>query len=252
MDPIKAFEEERALAISRMAMDDQLRQKSLEWMLHADRYKYSYNFSWLGRPIIKFPTDIVLLQEIIWDVKPDLIIETGIAHGGSLVLSASMLELIGGDGRVVGIDIDIRQHNRQAIQCHPMFKRMVLLEGSSTAPDIVRQVADLAAGKRSILVCLDSLHTHAHVLRELELYAPFVSIGSYLVLPDTFIEWFPKGYYADRPWDVGNNPFTAMQEFLTRTDDFVIDRERAQKLLISEGFDGYLRRVKRSSPAADS
>lgn len=248
MDPIKAFAEERSRAIARMSTDEQLRQKSLDWMLHADRYKYSYNFSWLGRPIIKLPADIVALQEIIWEVKPDLIIETGIAHGGSLVLSASMLELIGGSGQVVGIDIDIRTHNLEAIQSHPMFKRMALLEGSSTSPDIVRQVHGLAAGKRSVMVCLDSLHTHDHVLRELALYSPLVSVGSYLVLPDTFIEWFPKGYYADRPWDVGNNPFTAMQEFLEKTDDFVIDRERSQKLLISEGFDGYLKRVKRSEP----
>jgi cephalosporin hydroxylase len=246
MDPIRAFKEERARAIARMAEDAQLRLKSLDWMLHADRYKYSYNFSWLGRPIIKLPTDIVLLQEIIWDVKPELIIETGIAHGGSLVFSASMLELIGGGGRVVGVDIDIRIHNREALQAHPMFKRMVLLEGSSTSPDIVRQVSELAEGRQPVLVCLDSLHTHAHVLRELELYSPFVTVGSYLVLPDTFIEFFPKGYYADRPWDVGDNPFTAMREFLARTDDFVVDRERSQKLLISEGFDGYLRRVKRS------
>lgn len=246
MDPIKAFKDERAAAISEMASDDQLRKKSLDWMLHADRYKYSYNFSWLGRPIIKLPTDIVLFQEIVWDVKPDLIVETGIAHGGSLILSASMLELIGGSGQVVGIDVDIRKHNLEAIQRHPMFKRIALLEGSSTSPDIVRHVSEMAAGKRSVMVCLDSLHTHAHVLRELELYAPLVSVGSYLILPDTFIEWFPKGYYADRPWDVGNNPFTAMQEFLTRTEDFVIDRERSQKLLISEGFDGYLKRIKRS------
>ena len=248
MDPIKAFADERSLAISRMAADEELKQKSLEWMLHADRYKYTYNFSWLGRPIIKLPADIVALQELIWEVKPDLIVETGIAHGGSLVLSASMLELIGGSGQVVGVDVDIRKHNLEALQSHPLFKRMTLLEGSSTAPEIVARVFELAAGKRSVMVCLDSLHTHAHVLQELELYAPLVSVGSYLVLPDTFIEWFPKGYYADRPWDVGNNPFTAMQEFLGKTDDFVCDRERSQKLLISEGFDGYLRRVKRTTP----
>jgi len=250
MDPIKAFAEERAHAISRMAADDQLRKKSLDWMLHADRYKYSYNFSWLGRPIIKLPADIVLLQEILWEVKPELVIETGVAHGGSLILSASMLELIGGDGRVVGIDIDIRKHNLEAIRSHPLSRRIVLLEGSSTAPDIVRRVSEMAAGKGPVLVCLDSLHTHAHVLRELEIYSPLVSVGSYLILPDTFIEWFPKGYYADRPWDVGNNPFTAMQEFLRNTDDFVIDRERGQKLLITEAFDGYLKKIKPSDAAA--
>ncbi len=247
MDPIKAFEAERSLAMSRMAADEELKQKSVDWMLHADRYKYSYNFTWLGRPIIKLPADIVALQEIIWDVKPDLIIETGVAHGGSLVLSASMLALIGGEGRVVGIDVDIRAHNLEAIQRHPMFSRIMLLEGSSTSPEIVARVSELAAGRRTVLVCLDSLHTHAHVLRELELYSPFVTVGSYLILPDTFIELFPKGYYADRPWDVGNNPLTALREFLAGTDDFVVDRECSQKLLISEGSDGYLRRVKRKA-----
>lgn len=246
MDAIKAFQEERAQAISNMAADEELKQKSLDWMLHADRYKYTYNFSWLGRPIIKFPNDIVLLQEIIWDVQPDLIIETGVAHGGSLVLSASMLELIGGDGLVLGIDVDIRSHNRAAIERHPMFKRIQLLEGSSTSSEILQQVSAAAAGKSRVMVCLDSLHTHEHVLKELELYSPLVSVGSYLVLPDTFIEMFPRGYYADRPWDVGNNPYTAMREFLSRTDDFVVDRERGAKLLITEGFDGYLKRVKKS------
>jgi cephalosporin hydroxylase len=246
MDAIKAFQDERAQAISSMAQDEELRRKSLDWMLHADRYKYTYNFSWLGRPIIKFPNDILLLQEIVWDIKPDLIIETGIAHGGSLVFSASMLELLGGDGRVVGIDVDIRRHNRDAIERHPMFKRITMLEGSSTSTDILEKVRQMADGKATVMVCLDSLHTHDHVLKELEAYAPLVTVGSYMVLPDTFIEYFPKGYYADRPWDVGNNPYTAMREFLARTDDFVIDHDRGAKLLITEGFDGYLKRVKKS------
>jgi cephalosporin hydroxylase len=179
-------------------------------------------------------------------VKPDLIIETGIAHGGSIVLSASLLELIGGDRRVVGIDIDIRAHNRREIEAHPMFKRIDLVEGSSVDPAIVARVKELASGRHNIMVFLDSLHTHAHVAAELAIYAPMVSVGSYLVLPDTFIEYFPKGYYAhNRPWDVGNNPMTALREFMKNNSDFEVDRELNDKLMITEAFDGYLRRVKR-------
>jgi cephalosporin hydroxylase len=245
VDPIKQFREERAADIDRMAHDEELRKKSLDWMIHADKYKYTYNFSWLGRPIIKFPNDIIIIQEIIWSVKPDLIIETGIAHGGSLILSASMLELIGGDGLVLGIDIDIRAHNRRAIEQHPMYKRIKMIEGSSVDPVIIEQVGRHVEGRKSVMVFLDSLHTHAHVAKELELYSPYVTPGSYLVLPDTFIEYFPKGYYsANRPWDVGNNPMTALKEFLAGNDCFVIDREVCEKLMITEAFDGYLKCVR--------
>jgi cephalosporin hydroxylase len=214
-------------------------------MLHADKYKYTYNYSWMGRPIIKYPSDIVATQQIVWDVKPDLIIETGIAHGGSLILSASLLELIGGPGRVLGIDIDIREHNRKEIEAHPMMKRIDMIEGSSVADDVMARVRAAAAKAKCVMVFLDSLHTHDHVLKELELYAPLVSVGSYLVLPDTFIEYFPKGYYAhNRPWDVGNNPMTALRAFLEKNKDFEIDRELCDKLMITEAFDGYLRRVR--------
>lgn len=245
MNPIEEFFHERREDIKQMSQDEDLRKKSLDWMLASDKYKYSYNYTWLGRPIIKYPSDIVATQEIIWRVKPDLIIETGVAHGGSLILSASMLELLGGNGRVVGIDIDIREHNRKEIEAHPMFRRIDLVEGSSVAPDIVAQVKKLAEGRRNVMVFLDSLHTHDHVAAELEIYAPMVSVGSYLVLPDTFIEYFPKGYYAhNRPWDVGNNPMTALREFMKKNDDFEIDQELNGKLMITEAFDGYLRRVK--------
>ncbi len=245
MDPITQFKQERAADIAAMAGDEQLKQKSLDWMLHADKYKYTYNYSWLGRPIIKFPSDIVATQQIVWDVKPDLIIETGIAHGGSLILSASLLELIGGQGRVLGIDIDIREHNRKEIEAHPMMKRIDMIEGSSVADDVMERIRAAAAKAKCVMVFLDSLHTHDHVLKELELYAPLVSVGSYLVLPDTFIEYFPKGYYAhNRPWDVGNNPMTALRVFLEKNKDFEIDRELCDKLMITEAFDGYLRRVR--------
>ncbi|MBK7024664.1 MAG: cephalosporin hydroxylase family protein [Sulfuritalea sp.] len=245
MDPIKQFKQERVADIAAMGRDEELKKKSLDWMLHADKYKYTYNYSWMGRPIIKYPSDIVATQQIVWDVKPDLIIETGIAHGGSLILSASLLELIGGPGRVLGIDIDIREHNRKEIEAHPMMKRIDMIEGSSVADDVMERVRAAAAKAKCVMVFLDSLHTHDHVLKELELYAPLVSVGSYMVLPDTFIEYFPKGYYAhNRPWDVGNNPMTALRAFLENNKDFEIDRELCDKLMITEAFDGYLRRVR--------
>lgn len=244
MDPIREFEKERAAAVEAMAQDEELKRKSLDWMLHADRYKYSYNYTWMGRPIIKFPNDIVVMQEIIWQVQPDLIIETGIAHGGSIIFSASMLELIGGEGLVLGIDVDIRKHNRVEIERHPMMKRIRMIEGSSVSEETLAQVRAEVAGRRKVMVFLDSLHTHAHVAQELELYAPLVSVGSYLVLPDTFIEYFPKGYYADRPWDVGNNPMTALRAFLARNSNFEIDQRSCSKLMITEAYDGYLRRVR--------
>ena len=244
MDPIKQFEEEKSAFITAMAQDEELKQKSLDWMLHADKYKYTYNFTWLGRPIIKFPNDIVAMQEIIWEVQPDLIIETGIAHGGSIIFSASMLELIGGDGQVVAVDVDIRKHNRDEIEKHPMFKRITMFEGDSTSAETINKIKAIAGGKKKVMVFLDSLHTHEHVLKEMQLYSPFVTVGSYLVLPDTFIEYFPQGYYADRPWDVGNNPMTALKEFLKEHDEFEVERQKVDKLLITEGFEGFLKRVK--------
>jgi cephalosporin hydroxylase len=244
MNQVEQFFGERRQDIGEMSRDEDLKRKSLEWMIASDKYKYSYNFTWLGRPIIKYPNDIVATQEIIWQVKPDLIIETGIAHGGSLILSASMLQLLGGSGRVVGIDIDIRAHNRSEIESHPLFHRIDLIEGSSVDPQIVARIAGMAKGRKT-MVFLDSLHTHDHVAKELAAYASMVSVGSYLVLPDTFIEYFPKGYYAhNRPWDVGNNPMTALREFMKGNDQFEVDRELNEKLLITEAFDGYLRRVR--------
>lgn len=244
MDPVQEFKEERLAAAGQMAADEELKRKSLDWMLHADRYKYTYNYTWLGRPVIKFPADILVMQEIIWREQPDLIIETGIAHGGSIIFSASMLELIGGDGLVLGIDIDIRKHNRAEIERHPMMKRIRMIEGSSVSEETLALVRAEAAKRRKVMVFLDSLHTHEHVARELALYAPLVTVGSYLVLPDTFIEYFPKGYYADRPWDVGNNPMTALREFLKQNSNFEIDRQVCNKLMITEAFDGYLKRTR--------
>ncbi|MCK4269807.1 MAG: cephalosporin hydroxylase family protein [Methanogenium sp.] len=206
--------------------------------------KYSYNFSWMGRPIIQYPQDIMAMQELIWQVKPDLIIETGIAHGGSLIFYASMLELLGGDGQVVGIDLDIREHNRVEVEKHPMFKRITMFEGSSTDNDILESVKNLAKDKKSVMVVLDSNHTHEHVFEELRLYSPFVTVGSYCVVFDTIVEDMPGGSFSDRPWGKGNNPKTAVWEFLKTNDYFEIDHDIENKLLITVAPDGYLKRVK--------
>lgn len=244
-DPVREFFDERRADIEAMGRDEELRRKSLDWMLHADQYKYTYNFTWMGRPIIKFPSDIIIQQELMWELKPDLVIETGIAHGGSIIFTSSMMEMMGIDGEVIGIDIDIRKHNRDLIETHPMMKRITMLEGSSTDPAIVEQVRTRAANKKCVMVVLDSLHSHEHVYNELKAYAPMVTVGSYCVLPDTFIEFFPKGYYShNRPWDVGDNPYTGMKQFLSECDDFEIDTALTHKAMITETIDGYLRRVK--------
>ncbi|HYM93513.1 MAG TPA: CmcI family methyltransferase, partial [Chitinophagaceae bacterium] len=201
--------------------------------------------NWMGRPVIKYPQDIMAMQELIWQVQPDLIIETGIAHGGSIIFSASMLELLGNDGKVIAVDIDIRKHNREEIEKHPMMKRITMLEGSSIDEKIVKEITDYSKNFRKVMVALDSNHSHDHVLRELELYSPLVSLDSYILLPDTFVEFFPKGYVKDRPWDVGNNPYTAMEAFLKTTDKFVKDEAITNKLLITEALGGgYLKRIK--------
>jgi cephalosporin hydroxylase len=210
--------------------------------------KYSYNFTWMGRPIIQYPQDIVAMQEIIWATKPDLILETGVAHGGSLIFSASMLELnalSGGpmNAEVLGIDIDIRSHNREAIEKHPMFRRISMIEGSSIAQETIDKVKFKAVGKQRILVCLDSNHTHEHVLAELEAYAPLVSIGSYCVVFDTLIEDMPDGTYSDRPWGPGNNPKTAVWKYLKDHPEFEIERRIDHKLMISVAPEGYLKRI---------
>jgi cephalosporin hydroxylase len=220
--------------------------------------KYSYNFLWLGRPIIQYPQDMVAMQELVWATRPDLIIETGIAHGGSLVLSASLLTLLdyadaAASGelldpraprrRVLGIDIDIREHNRKAILAHPLAGRIDMLQGSSTAPDIIAQVAEVARGFERVMVCLDSNHTHEHVLAELRAYAPLVSPGCYCVVFDTVIEDLPAGVYPDRPWDIGNNPRTAVKAYLATHPEFVVDEDIEARLLVTVAPGGYLRRL---------
>jgi cephalosporin hydroxylase len=243
------FEREVADRIADNAKNKELCDSGYDFTRISIAQKYSYNFNWLGRPIIQYPQDIVVMQEIIWRVQPDLIIETGIAHGGSLILSASMLELnaiCGGpqDAEVVSVDIDIRDHNQKAIEAHPMFRRITMIEGSSIDPTIVKQVEQKTKDKSSVLVCLDSNHTHAHVLAELEAYAGLTTINSYCVVFDTIIEDMPAEASVNRPWAPGNNPKTAVREFIKKHSEFEIDRQIEQKLVITAAPEGYLKRIR--------
>ncbi|PKN08029.1 MAG: cephalosporin hydroxylase [Deltaproteobacteria bacterium HGW-Deltaproteobacteria-8] len=243
MSEIKRFQTEKTANIAAQGRDPKMVQTGVDFVVDTAKYKYSYNFSWMGRPIIQFPQDMVAMQELIWAVRPEIIVETGIAHGGSLIYYASLLELMGGDAFVLGVDIDIREHNRAEIEKHPMAKRIQMLQGSAVDEDVARQVREIV-GNRKALVVLDSNHTHEHVLRELDLYSPLVKAGSYLVVFDTVVEDMPDACFADRPWGKGDNPKTAVREFLARNDRFVVDLEIQNKLLITVAPEGYLKCIK--------
>jgi len=248
----------RKNSLLELERDEKLHDLSKLFIKRSAQHLYSYNFDFLGRPIIQYPQDIVAMQELIWSIRPDLIIETGIAHGGSLILSAAMLALLDmteaiesgttfdpslSNRMVLGVDIDIREHNRNFINNHPMASRIHMIEGSSIAPDVIHQIQHIAAGYKRILVCLDSNHTHDHVLSELEAYAPLTSLGSYCVVFDTIIEDMPTDMFPNRPWGPGNNPMTAVRHYLKNHPEFVIDRDIQHKLLITVAPDGYLKRV---------
>lgn len=256
-DPIAEFETENTCRIAEYASHTDWMAASARWCEMAFIHKYMYHFAWLGRPIIQLPADVLATQELIWRIRPDLIIETGIAHGGSLILSASMLALIeyaeavavrtvldpaNPKRRVLGVDIDIRAHNRAAIEAHPMHGRIHMIQGSSIAPEVIAAVKKVAKGCNRVMVFLDSNHTHDHVLAELEAYAPLVSPGSYCVVFDTVVEDLPNGFFADRPWDKGNNPKTAVWKYLENHKEFEIDKTLDSKLLITAASDGFLKR----------
>lgn len=259
MDHYKIFRNECLDETKKMGENLSLKKLSNEWIISANKFKYSYHFEFLSRPIIQYPQDMVAMQELIWEIKPDLIIETGIAHGGSLIMSASMLALLDlceaietgttsfnpheSRRKVLGIDIDIRAHNRAAIEAHPMASRIQMIEGSSIAPEIVAQVKELAKNHERILVCLDSMHTHDHVLAELEAYAPLTTVGSYCVVFDTIVEDMPADMFPDRPWGPGNNPKTAVWAYLKNHPEFEMDKNIEHKLLITVAPDGFLKRV---------
>jgi len=217
---------------------------SKAWLIAANAHGYSYNFQWLGVKVIQFPQDMMAMQEIIWKVKPDLIIESGVAKGGMLIFYASLLELLGGNGLALGVEIELRPDNRTIIRDHPMAKRIQIIEGSSTSPEVVSMVADYSRNRDRVIVCLDSWHEHTHVLEELRLYSPFVRKGGYLVVFDTAVDDMPPDSFPDRPWGPGNNPKTAVTEFLKANDRFVIDRSLEERLLVTTNPDGYLMCVK--------
>ena len=259
MREIELFKKQCNTEVIRQGNNNELHSLTRMWLDGSARFNYSYHFEWFGMPIIQYPQDIVAMQEIIWRVKPDLIIETGIARGGSLIFSASMLaqldmcDAIERDGifdpsnsrrKVLGIDIDIRSHNRAAIDSHPMRSWLEMIEGSSIDPNVIDRVREFAKPFKKVLVCLDSNHTHDHVLAELNAYASLVSVDSYCVVFDTIIEDMPDDMFPDRPWGKGNNPKTAVFEFMNNCSDFCIDESIPHKLLITVAPSGFLKRLK--------
>lgn len=259
MDAHEVFLSKTQEEIDGLGKNEKLMKLSHDWLLEANSANYSYHFSWLGRPIIQYPQDICAIQELVWRIKPDVIVETGIAHGGSLILSASLLAMLdlcdateAGEmldpakpkRKVIGVDIDIRAHNRAAIEAHPMSNRITMIQGSSIDPTIVDQVKVEVAEAKTVMVCLDSNHTHEHVLAELQHYAPMVSVGSYCVVFDTVIESLPKEMFPDRPWGPGDNAMTAVETYLSGNTDYWIDEDIDAKLQISVAPHGYLKRVR--------
>jgi len=258
MTEIERFYREKQENIKKLGESPVMESISKEFINESAKLSYTYHFSWLGRPIIQYPQDIQAVQEIIWDVKPDLVIETGIAHGGSLIMSASMLAMLdymeavesgekldpkASKRKVLGIDIDIREHNSLALKEHPMSVNIRLIEGDSLADDVISQVRSFAQDYQKILLLLDSNHTHEHVLTELNAYSDLVSKGSYCIVFDTVIEDMPKGSFPDRSWDVGNNPKTAVKEFLSKNKAFIVDEEIHNKLLVTNASGGYLKKI---------
>ena len=259
MNNIFEFDHEVEQRLLRSIGDATYIETSKQFLFKSLSMQYSYNYSCMGRPIIQYPQDMIAMQELIWQIKPDLIIETGIAHGGSLIMSAAMLAMLdyceaAENGRaldpknstrkVLGLDIDIREHNRKAIEAHPMAHLIKMIQGNSVAVEIIDQVRAFAKNYSRILVALDSNHTHDHVLAELNAYAPLVTNGSYCVVFDTIIEDMPAGSFPDRPWEKGNNPKTAVWEYLKSHPEFEIDKSIENKLLITVAPDGFLKRIR--------
>lgn len=257
-NPIEQFAQERRAQVASYPHDAAFTAQSQAWLEASMRRRYVYNFDWLGRPIIQYPQDMVAMQELVWATRPDLIIETGIAHGGSLVLSASLLAMLdycdavsagtvldpkASKRKVLGLDIDIRAHNREAIESHPLAHKIEMIQGSSVAKEVIAQVKEIAQGYQRVMICLDSNHTHEHVLAELNAYAPLTSVGCYCVVFDTFVQDMPGDLFPDRPWAPGDNPKTAVHEFLQSNRNFEIDATIPHKLQVTVAPDGFLRRT---------
>ena len=237
------FEADKRIKAEAQARDPALRQKALDLVIESDKYHYGYQWTWLGLPIIQLPQDIVATQEIIWATKPDVIIETGIAWGGSVVLYASILQLIG-KGEVVAIDLNLYDHVSKQIMDYPFSSRIHLYKGSSTDPGVVARVKSHVKAGQSVMVLLDSNHTHEHVLDELRTFGPMVTKGQYVVVSDTVVEDMPAQTHRPRAWGPGNNPQTALRAYLKETDRFEIDQQVNRKLLLTYTPDGYCRCIK--------
>lgn len=250
MEKMQIFNEEKNNRIASYTDESKGIELGKQFNIESCKNGYTYNFSWMGIPIIQYPQDIVMMQELMFELKPDLIIETGIAHGGSLIFYASMFELLG-KGHVVGVDIEVREHNRQAIENHPMFNRITMVEGSSTEQSTVDEVKKHIGDAKNIMVCLDSKHTHQHVLDELKAYSQFVSANSYLVVFDTTVETFDKEIvdemekdYRFSPWGKGSNPHSAITEFMSENNEFEIQEKWHKKTMITNCWDGVLKKVR--------
>ncbi len=242
LDDNPQFIDERNHRIAAQGCNKELTASADIFLQHSLSAQYSYNFEWMGLPIIQYPQDMVAMQEIIWRTRPEVIIETGVARGGSMVFYASLLRMLGRAGKVIGIDNDLRDHNRKRLMAHPMADDLELLDGSSLDPNIISRVSQQVNGFRTMVI-LDSKHTHAHVLGELKAYSPLVTQGCYCVVFDTIIEQMPAGYYVDRPWDKGDSPWTAVDAFLKEHTEWSIDKDLENKLLISAARHGYMVKI---------
>lgn len=258
-DPIQQFANERSQQIASYSHDADFLAQSQAWLEASMRRRYVYNYDWLGRPIIQYPQDMVAMQELVWATRPDLIIETGIAHGGSLILSASLLAMLdycdavqagtaldpkASKRKVLGLDIDIRPHNRDAIESHPLAHKIDMIQGSSISSEVIAQVQAYASGYQRVMVCLDSNHTHEHVLAELRAYAPLTTLGCYCVVFDTFVEDMPADLFPDRPWAPGDNPKTAVHTYIKEQPGFEIDASIPHKLQVTVAPEGFLKRIR--------
>lgn len=239
-DEFQTQSRSKALA---MGADPEIQRLDRELTIVSDEHDYSYMWNWLGLPIIQMPADIVVTQEIIWQNRPQVIIETGVARGGSVVLHASMLQLIG-EGQVVAVDIDIRPHNRAAVEEHPLAYRVTLIEGSSVEADVLDQLEAAIGDAERVMVVLDSNHTHEHVLAEIELYTRFVTPGQFMIVADTLVEDLPYQEHRPRPWGPGDNPKTAVDQYLKENPGvYEVDEVVNSKLLLTSSRGGYLRKL---------
>ncbi len=237
------FDADKIKNATSLGKDEELQKLALELIEKSDKHYHAYQWTWLDLPIIQSTEDILAAQELVWKVKPDVIIETGIAWGGSIVFYASLLQLIG-KGKIVGIDVALPQKNIDKIMSYPFSDRIELIQGSAVDQSIVDLAASHIKEGQTVMLMLDSNHTHEHVLKELEMYSHLVTKDSYIIVSDTIVEDIPTQEHRPRPWGPGDNPKTAVNAFLKGNDRFVLDEYYNNKILVTFDKGGYLRCVK--------